>query len=249
MTHVVSSQYALRVEELHKSFGEHKVLCGIDLEVHKGEVVCVIGPSGSGKSTLLRCMNLIEVPTSGRVFIGDDELTAPDADTNHLRSRAGMVFQSFNLFPHYSVRDNIALAPIMVKGMGRNDARARADELLARVGLTAHADKRPRALSGGQQQRVAIARALAMDPEVMLFDEATSALDPELVVEVLTVMRELAEGGMTMVVVTHEIGFAREVGDRLVFIDDGRIIESGVPAEVIANPQEERTKQFLARVL
>jgi polar amino acid transport system ATP-binding protein len=233
VTHVVSSEYALRVEDLHKSFGDHEVLCGIDLDVHKGEVVCVIGPSGSGKSTLLRCMNLIEVPTSGRVFIGDDELTARDADTNHLRSRAGMVFQSFNLFPHYSVRDNIALAPIKVKGLSRDEAHERAGELLARVGLTAHADKRPR----------------AMDPEVMLFDEATSALDPELVVEVLAVMRELAEGGMTMVVVTHEIGFAREVGDRLIFIDDGRIIESGVPAEVIANPQEDRTKQFLARVL
>jgi polar amino acid transport system ATP-binding protein len=249
MSHVVESVYALRVEELHKSFGEHEVLCGIDLQVHKGEVVCVIGPSGSGKSTLLRCMNLIEVPTSGRVFIGEDELTARRAKTNHLRSRAGMVFQSFNLFPHYSVRDNVALAPMKVKGMSREEAHERADELLARVGLSAHADKRPRALSGGQQQRVAIARALAMDPEVMLFDEATSALDPELVVEVLTVMRELAEGGMTMVVVTHEIGFAREVGDRLIFIDGGRIIESGVPAEVIANPREERTKQFLARVL
>ena len=249
MSHVVESVYALRVEELHKSFGEHEVLCGIDLQVHKGEVVCVIGPSGSGKSTLLRCMNLIEVPTSGRVFIGEDELTARRAKTNHLRSRAGMVFQSFNLFPHYSVRDNVALAPMKVKGMSREEAHERADELLARVGLSAHADKRPRALSGGQQQRAAIARALAMDPEVMLFDEATSALDPELVVEVLTVMRELAEGGMTMVVVTHEIGFAREVGDRLIFIDGGRIIESGVPAEVIANPREERTKQFLARVL
>ena len=249
MSHVVESVYALRVEELHKSFGEHEVLCGIDLQVHKGEVVCVIGPSGSGKSTLLRCMNLIEVPTSGRVFIGEDELTARRAKTNHLRSRAGMVFQSFNLFPHYSVRDNVALAPMKVKGMSREEAHERADELLARVGLSAHADKRPRALSGGQQQRVAIARALAMDPEVMLFDEITSALDPELVVEVLTVMRELAEGGMTMVVVTHEIGFAREVGDRLIFIDGGRIIESGVPAEVIANPREERTKQFLARVL
>ncbi len=249
MTHVVSSQYALRVEGLHKSFGDHEVLCGIDLEVHKGEVVCVIGPSGSGKSTLLRCMNLIEVPTEGKVFIGDDELTAPGADTNSLRSRAGMVFQSFNLFPHYSVRENIALAPMKVRRSSRAEAEQRANDLLARVGLTEHADKRPRALSGGQQQRVAIARALAMDPEVMLFDEATSALDPELVIEVLTVMRELAEGGMTMVVVTHEIGFAREVGDRLVFIDEGRIVESGVPAEVIANPQHERTKQFLSRVL
>ncbi len=243
------SPYALRVQELHKSYGDHEVLKGIDLDVHPGEVVCVIGASGSGKSTLLRCMNLIEVPTSGRVFIGQDELTAPGADTNHLRSRAGMVFQSFNLFPHRSVVDNVALAPMVVKGLDATIAREQAREMLARVGLSDQADKRPRALSGGQQQRVAIARALAMEPEVMLFDEATSALDPELVVEVLSVMRKLAEGGMTMVVVTHEMGFAREVGDRLIFIDGGVIVESGKPADVINNPQHERTKQFLARVL
>lgn len=240
---------AIRVEELTKKFGDHEVLCGIDLEVGVGEVVCVIGPSGSGKSTLLRCMNLIEVPTSGRVFIGDDEITADGADTNAIRGRAGMVFQSFNLFPHYSVLDNVALAPRVVKGLSQAEARKRATELLVRVGLEDHASKRPSALSGGQQQRVAIARALAMEPEVMLFDEATSALDPELVADVLSVMRELAQGGMTMVVVTHEIGFAREVGDRLLFIDHGVIVESGKPADVIDSPREPRTQQFLARVL
>ena len=239
---------AIRVEDLHKSYGDHEVLCGMSLEVKQGEVLCVIGPSGSGKSTLLRCMNLIEVPTSGHVFIGDDEITAPRSDTNALRSRVGMVFQSFNLFPHRSVLDNVALAPMTAKRMPKTEARERARVLLDQVGLSAHVDKRPRALSGGQQQRVAIARALAMDPEVMLFDEATSALDPELVVEVLNVMRQLADGGMTMVVVTPEIGFAREVGDRLIFMDEGLIVESGRPADLINNPQHQRTQQFLGRL-
>ncbi|MCB0880882.1 MAG: amino acid ABC transporter ATP-binding protein [Thermoleophilia bacterium] len=245
----MSREVALRVEGLHKSFGAHEVLKGIDLAIHRGEVVCIIGPSGSGKSTILRCMNLMEVPTKGRVFVGDDEITAAKANTNALRSRVGMVFQSFNLFPHYTVLQNVAVPPHIVKKVPRAEAHARAHELLARVGLAEKAAQRPRELSGGQQQRVAIARALAMEPEVILFDEATSALDPELVVEVLTVMRSLADAGMTMVVVTHEMGFARQVGDRLVFIDDGVIVETGVPADVLASPQHERTKRFLARVL
>jgi len=240
---------AVRVEALVKHFGSHEVLCGIDLTVARGEVVCVIGPSGSGKSTLLRCVNLIEIPTEGRIYIGEDEITAPKARTNAIRSRVGMVFQSFNLFPHRSVLDNVAMAPMIVKGMSKQAAQDRAHELLRRVGLDEKAGASPRSLSGGQQQRVAIARALAMDPEVMLFDEATSALDPELVGEVLDVMRELAEGGMTMVVVTHEMGFAREVGDRLVFMDAGVVVESGDPKTVLANPRHDRTKQFLSRVL
>ena len=240
---------AVRVEGLVKRFGDHEVLSGIDLEVARGDVVCVIGPSGSGKSTLLRCMNLIEMPTAGRVYVGDDEITHAKADCNALRARMGMVFQSFNLFPHRSVIENIAMAPMAVRGLSKTDAHARGMELLRRVGLEEKAAASPRSLSGGQQQRVAIARALAMDPEVMLFDEATSALDPELVGEVLSVMRELAEGGMTMVVVTHEMGFAREVCDRLVFMDGGVIVESGEPAQVLSNPQNERTRRFLARVL
>ncbi|MCC6832513.1 MAG: amino acid ABC transporter ATP-binding protein [Thermoleophilia bacterium] len=240
---------SVRVEGLVKRFGDNEVLCGIDLAVARGEVVCVIGPSGSGKSTLLRCMNLIETPTSGRVFIDEDEITAPDADTNALRSRMGMVFQQFNLFPHMTAIENITVAPVVVKKVPRADAHARGMELLRRVGLEEKANENPRSLSGGQQQRVAIARALAMEPEVMLFDEATSALDPELVGDVLAVMRELAQAGMTMVVVTHEMGFAREVCDRLVFMDGGLIVESGLPADVLANPRQERTQRFLARVL
>ena len=239
----------VRVEGLHKSFGDHEVLCGIDLNVAPGEVVCVIGPSGSGKSTLLRCINLLEVPTEGKIFICGDEITAPKAATNALLAKAGMVFQSFNLFPHKSVIENISLAPRQVGRISKAEARDRAMALLTRVGLAEKADAHPTRLSGGQQQRVAIARALAMEPEVMLFDEATSALDPELVCEVLDVMTELAEGGMTMVVVTHEMGFAREVGKRLVFMDGGKVVETGDPAQVLANPTHERTKQFLARVL
>jgi polar amino acid transport system ATP-binding protein len=239
----------IRATGLVKSFGENTVLNGVDLEVAEGEVVCVIGPSGSGKSTLLRCLNLLEVPTSGRVFIGDDEITAADAPVDALRRRVGMVFQSFNLFPHRTVLDNVAMAPIAVLGVDKATAHDRARSLLGRVGLEDRAGEHPARLSGGQQQRVAIARALAMEPEAMLFDEVTSALDPELVKDVLGVMRSLAEGGMTMVVVTHEMGFAREVGDRVVFMDGGVIVEQGDPAQVLEAPRAERTKRFLSRVL
>ena len=224
---------AIRAEAIHKQFGEHEVLRGVDLDVAPGEVVCVIGPSGSGKSTLLRCLNLLERPTSGKVFLGDDELTAPGVSVDALRRRLGMVFQQFNLFPHRTVLDNVALAPVTVLGRDKAEARADAWELLRQVGLADKAAEHPARLSGGQQQRVAIARALAMKPEAMLFDEVTSALDPELVKDVLAVMRQLAEAGMTMVVVTHEMGFAREVGDRVVFMDEGVIVEEGIPAEVL----------------
>ena len=240
---------AIRAVGLVKRYGDHTVLQDIDLDVAEGEVVCVIGPSGSGKSTLLRCLNLLERPTEGRVFLGEDEITAPGAAVDRLRSRLGMVFQSFNLFPHRTVLDNLTMAPVTVRGANRAEARERGRALLARVGLADKADEHPARLSGGQQQRVAIARALAMDPEAMLFDEVTSALDPELVKDVLDVMRELAEGGMTMIVVTHEMGFAREVGDRLLFMDDGAIVEEGEPAAVLAAPREERTRRFLSRVL
>jgi polar amino acid transport system ATP-binding protein len=240
---------AIRAEAIHKRFGDNEVLRGVDLEVAPGEVVCVIGPSGSGKSTLLRCLNLLERPTSGRVFLGEDELTAPGAPVDALRRRLGMVFQSFNLFPHRTVLDNVALAPVTVLGRDRGAARDEARELLGQVGLADKAAEHPARLSGGQQQRVAIARALAMRPEAMLFDEVTSALDPELVKDVLGVMRQLAEAGMTMVVVTHEMGFAREVGDRVVFMDGGAIVEQGDPAQVLSAPKAERTKRFLSRVL
>jgi polar amino acid transport system ATP-binding protein len=240
---------AIRAEAVTKSFGETTVLRGVDLDVAPGEVVCVIGPSGSGKSTLLRCLNLLERPTSGRVFLGDDELTAPGAPVDALRRRLGMVFQSFNLFPHRTVLDNVTMAPTTVLGVDRATARTRGLAMLGRVGLADRADEHPARLSGGQQQRVAIARALAMEPEAMLFDEVTSALDPELVKDVLAVMRSLAEGGMTMVVVTHEMGFAREVGDRVVFMDGGRIIEEGPPDQVLGAPTHERTRRFLSRVL
>ncbi|MBJ7455024.1 MAG: amino acid ABC transporter ATP-binding protein [Thermoleophilia bacterium] len=239
----------IRATGLVKSFGDNTVLNGVDLDVAEGEVVCVIGPSGSGKSTLLRCLNLLEIPTAGRVFIGDDEITADDAPVDALRRRVGMVFQSFNLFPHRTVLDNVALAPISVLGVDKAVAHGRARALLARVGLEDRAGEHPARLSGGQQQRVAIARALAMEPEAMLFDEVTSALDPELVKDVLGVMRSLAEGGMTMVVVTHEMGFAREVGDRVVFMDGGVIVEQGDPAQVLEAPRADRTKRFLSRVL
>ncbi|QKW05798.1 amino acid ABC transporter ATP-binding protein [Streptomyces sp. NA04227] len=239
----------IRVENLHKSFGANEVLRGIDLTVARGEVVCVIGPSGSGKSTLLRCVNLLEEPSAGRVFVGGSELTHPDVDIDAVRRRIGMVFQQFNLFPHLSVTDNLTLPQRRV--LGRDKARARriAAENLERVGLTDKAKAFPASLSGGQQQRVAIARALAMGPEVMLFDEPTSALDPELVGDVLAVMRMLADEGMTMMVVTHEMSFAREVADRVVFMDGGVIVEQGPPAEVIGRPRHERTRHFLARVL
>jgi polar amino acid transport system ATP-binding protein len=244
-----AADVAIRAERLVKRYGDHTVLGGIDLEVARGEVVCVIGPSGSGKSTLLRCLNLLERPTEGRVFLGDQEITAPGAPVDDLRRRMGMVFQSLNLFPHRTVLDNLILAPVTVLGLGRPAARERAHQLLARVGLADKADQHPARLSGGEQQRVAIARALAMEPEAMLFDEVTSALDPELVKDVLGVMRELAEAGMTMVVVTHEMGFAREVGDRVLFMDAGSVVEQGPPAQVLSAPREERTRRFLSRVL
>lgn len=236
------------IKNLHKSFGDHEVLKGIDLHINPQEVVVIIGPSGSGKSTLLRCMNLLEVPTSGSVVVDGMDLTG-DADINKAREEIGMVFQRFNLFPHMTVLKNITLAPMKVRNISQKEAEKTARELLERVGLGDKADAYPPQLSGGQQQRVAIARALAMKPKVMLFDEPTSALDPEMVNEVLDVMKSLANEGMTMAVVTHEMGFAREVGDRLLFVDGGTIIEQGDPREVFENPKEERTKLFLSKVL
>ena len=236
------------IKNLHKSFGDHEVLKGIDLHINPQEVVVIIGPSGSGKSTLLRCMNLLEVPTSGSVVVDGMDLTG-DADINKAREEIGKVFQRFNLFPHMTVLKNITLAPMKVRNISREEAEKTAQELLERVGLGDKADAYPPQLSGGQQQRVAIARALAMKPKVMLFDEPTSALDPEMVNEVLDVMKSLANEGMTMAVVTHEMGFAREVGDRLLFVDGGTIIEQGDPREVFENPKEERTKLFLSKVL
>jgi polar amino acid transport system ATP-binding protein len=239
----------IKLEGIHKSFGDNVVLAGIDLSVEAGETLVVIGPSGSGKSTLLRCINLLEPIDSGRVFLEGEELTARGAKVAQVRQRIGIVFQQFNLFPHLRVIDNLTLGARRVKKMPRKEAEARALDLLARVGLPEKAREYPHQLSGGQQQRVAIARALVMEPHVMLFDEVTSALDPELVGEVLVVMRDLSQSGMTMVVVTHEMQFAREVGDRLVFMDEGHIVEQGVPAEVLDNPKEERTKRFLRRSL
>ncbi len=238
----------IEIENLHKSFGEAHILRGIDLSVAAREVVVIIGPSGSGKSTLLRCMNYLEEPTEGKITVDGIELSG-EANINRVRTEVGMVFQRFNLFPHMTVLDNITLAPQKVRKMGREEAEALARELLERVGLADKAEVYPEQLSGGQQQRVAIARALAMRPKVMLFDEPTSALDPEMVGEVLDVMRNLASTGMTMVVVTHEMGFAREVGSRLLFVDEGRIVEQGDPREVFENPREERTKLFLSKVL
>jgi polar amino acid transport system ATP-binding protein len=246
-----SSDTMLSLEGVEKSFGELRVLDGLDLEVRKGEVVCVIGPSGSGKSTLLRCVNLLAPPENGRIFLEGTEITGDDFDggLDFVRRRVGMVFQQFNLFPHKSALENVMLAPQTVLGRSRDESSERAEELLERVGMSDKISEYPERLSGGQQQRVAIARALAMDPHVMLFDEVTSALDPELIKEVLDVMRELAEEGMTMVVVTHEMGFARDVADRVVFMDAGVVIESGRPAEVLEHPRHERTKQFLGLVL
>lgn len=239
----------IKLEGVHKQFGNLHVLNGIDLEVVKGEVVVVIGPSGSGKSTMLRCINGLEPIQKGRILIEGVDITDPKTDQNKIRQRIGMVFQSFNLFPHRNVLDNVTLAPIKVQNKPKEEAEAIGLELLARVGLAEKAKSFPDQLSGGQQQRVAIARALAMQPDMMLFDEVTSALDPELVAEVLNVMKDLALGGMTMVVVTHEMGFAREVGTRLIFMDGGVIVEEGTPREMIADPKEERTKKFLSMVL
>lgn len=239
----------IKVVELHKYFGDLEVLKGVNSEIHRGEVVCIIGASGSGKSTFLRCLNLLEEPTKGEVFIGGISLIEHKKDINKLRQKVGMVFQQFNLFPHMTVMDNITLSPIKLKGMSKEQAKDKAIELLRKVGLPDKDYAYPNKLSGGQKQRVAIARALAMDPEVMLFDEPTSALDPEMVGEVLNVMKQLAIEGMTMVVVTHEMGFAREVGDRILFMDEGIIAEENTPAEMFNNPKNERTKTFLSKVL
>ena len=239
----------VHIDGLHKSFGEREVLTGIDLDVHAGEVVCVIGPSGSGKSTLLRCVNLLETPTSGKIFVEGEEITDPDADVDKLRSRIGMVFQQFNLFPHMTVLRNLTIAQEKVKGRTKDEAVEVARANLAKVGLSEKESAYPAHLSGGQSQRVAIARALSMNPDMMLFDEPTSALDPELVGDVLAVMKDLAAEGMTMMVVTHEMGFAREVGDNLVFMDGGVIVEQGDPRRVLADPQHERTQSFLSKVL
>ena len=236
------------IENLHKSFGDVHVLKGIDLNIKEKEVVAIIGPSGSGKSTLLRCMNYLEEPTQGMVSV-DGILLDGEANINKVREEVGMVFQRFNLFPHMTVLQNIMLAPMKVRKASAADAEQTAKKLLERVGLGDKADSYPSQLSGGQQQRVAIARALAMKPKVMLFDEPTSALDPEMVGEVLDVMRSLAGEGMTMVIVTHEMGFAREVGDRVLFVDDGRILEQGTPEAVLEHPQQERTQAFLSKVL
>ncbi|POX41475.1 ABC transporter [Streptomyces sp. Ru73] len=240
---------AIEVSALHKSFGDLEVLKGIDFTVRRGEVVCVIGPSGSGKSTLLRCVNLLEEPTSGRVTVAGTEVTDPDVDIDRVRRRIGMVFQSFNLFPHLTALENLTIAQRRVLRREKSEAERIARANLARVGLSDKERSYPAQLSGGQQQRVAIARALSMDPELMLFDEPTSALDPELVGDVLAVMRSLADEGMTMLVVTHEMSFAREVADRVVFMDGGVIVEQGPPDRVVGSPQHERTRTFLARVL
>ncbi len=241
----------IRLEGVKKSFGDLRVLDGVNLEIDRGEVVCVLGPSGSGKSTLLRCINLLAPPEEGTIALEGKAITGDGSEgsVNFVRRRVGMVFQQFNLFPHKSAIENVTLAPRTVLGRSEQEARAGAERLLARVGLAEKVDEYPERLSGGQQQRVAIARALAMDPHVMLFDEVTSALDPELVKEVLDVMRELAAEGMTMIVVTHELGFARDVADRVVFMDAGVVIEEGEPASVLGSPREERTKRFLGLVL
>ncbi|MCG5456562.1 amino acid ABC transporter ATP-binding protein [Micromonospora sp. PSH03] len=243
------SRPAVEIRDLHKSFGPLKVLKGIDFEVGQGEVVCVIGPSGSGKSTLLRCVDLLEEPTAGKIWVNGVEMTDPDVEIDAVRRGIGMVFQSFNLFPHLTVLNNLTIAQRRVLRRGRAEAERIARANLERVGLTDKADAFPAQLSGGQQQRAAIARSLSMEPKLMLFDEPTSALDPELVGDVLTVMRKLAEDGMTMMVVTHEMAFARDVADRVVFMDGGVVVEQGPPQEVLGAPKHERTRAFLSRVL
>ena len=239
----------IKVKNLHKKFDELEVLKGIDEHIRPGEVVVVIGPSGSGKSTFLRCLNQLETATEGEIYVDDELITDPKCDVNKVRQKMGMVFQQFNLFPHLTILENITLAPVMLKKMTKDQAKEKAMELLRRVGLEEKAEAYPVQLSGGQKQRVAIARALAMNPEIMLFDEPTSALDPEMVGEVLDVMKDLAESGMTMVIVTHEMGFAREVALRVIFMDQGIIMENGTPEEVFTNPKNERTKLFLSKVL
>ena len=239
----------IKVRDLQKDFGDIAVLKGIDIDINKGDVVCVIGASGSGKSTFLRCLNMLEVPTGGEIVFDDANLTSDKVDLNLHRQKMGMVFQQFNLFPHLTILDNLTLAPIMLKKLPKAEAEEKAMALLDRVGLADRAKDYPGQLSGGQKQRVAIVRALCMEPEVMLFDEPTSALDPEMVGEVLEVMKDLAKAGMTMVVVTHEMGFAREVSNRVIFIDEGVIAEENTPAEFFGNPQSERLQSFLAKVL
>jgi polar amino acid transport system ATP-binding protein len=240
---------ALLVESVHKSFGKLEVLRGIDLALDEHDVVCLIGASGSGKSTLLRCVNLLEPIDAGRITVGGEEVTRPGVDVNRVRREIGIVFQSFNLFPHMTVLENVTLAPRKARGRSRGDATAEAERLLGRFGLADKRDEYPDRLSGGQQQRVAIVRALAMEPRLLLLDEVTSALDPELVSEVLDVIRELAAGGMTMLIATHEMGFARDVANRVCFLHDGRILEEGPPNEIFGSPREERTRQFLQRIV
>ena len=245
----MNTDVVIEAKGLEKDFGDLKVLKGVDLDIHKGEVVVIIGASGSGKSTFLRCLNCLEDPTGGSIFFDGVDLADVSVDINAHRQNMGMVFQHFNLFPHMTVLRNMTLAPVKLKGLSQEEAEKKAMELLKRVGLEDRADAYPSQLSGGQKQRIAIVRALAMEPEVMLFDEPTSALDPEMVGEVLDVMKALANEGMTMVVVTHEMGFAREVGDRIIFMDDGVIGEQGTPEEVFDNPKSERLQSFLAKVL
>ena len=244
----VGQEVVVSIRGLKKSFGDLHVLKGVDLDVHRGEVVVILGPSGSGKSTMLRCINRLEEPTSGQIFFEDTEITSKDTDINAVRAKLGMVFQSFNLFPHLTAKKNVMLAQQKVLKRSKEEAEKVAIEQLTKVGLAERVDYKPSQLSGGQQQRVAIARALAMDPHVMLFDEATSALDPELVRDVLGVMKEMAKNGMTMIVVTHEMGFARDVADRVVFMDGGVIVEQGTPEDVFDHPQSERTKDFLGHI-
>ncbi len=246
---ITNAETLISVQDLKKSFGKIEVLKGITTDIRRGEVVVVIGASGSGKSTFLRCLNRLEEPTDGTIIFDGTDITNSKCNINHHRQRMGMVFQQFNLFPHMTVLKNMTIAPVQLRGMSEKDAEAKAMELLGRVGLADRANAYPSQLSGGQKQRVAIVRALAMEPDVMLFDEPTSALDPEMVGEVLEVMRELARENMTMVVVTHEMGFAREVGDRVLFIDQGVICEEGTPDEVFGNPQNPRTQEFLSKVL
>lgn len=239
----------IKISGLKKSFGDLEVLKGIDQHIKKGEKVAVIGPSGSGKSTFLRCINRLETPSEGEILIEGESITDKNTNINHIREKMGMVFQQFNLFPHLSILENITLAPMKVKGLKQEEAEKRARELLEKVGLADKAASYPAQLSGGQQQRIAIARALAMEPDIMLFDEPTSALDPEMVGEVLAVMKDLADAGMTMVVVTHEMGFAREVASRVLFMDEGYVMEEGTPSEIFDNPQNKRTQEFLSKVL
>lgn len=245
----IDGEVLVEVKGLSKSFGDNEVLKGIDLTVRRGEVISIIGPSGCGKSTFLRSINLLEKPTGGTVLFEGTDIMDPSTDIDKLRQKIGMVFQGFNLFPHKTVKENIMLAPVLLKLMSEEEASKKADELLARIGLIEKADQYPSRLSGGQQQRVVIARALAMNPDVMLFDEPTSALDPEMVGEVLAIIKGLAESGMTMLVVTHEMGFAREISDRVLFFNDGVIAEENTPSELFGNPQNERLKDFLSKVL